>query len=214
MHAPTGRRSKVVISAETASPASPRMEGFDARETIIQIVEEVRGLTTRLDNILTDCKPGESVEDRRARMSIALIFVAGFIGKTISDNHKNWFVELANHLTDLNVGTTPEFLRASKQDNRTTDSTAVWVQRAPIAALVFKLGRKTLRNGRPCWKEAARQVASKYPEISQLRGKKAGEDLGTSVYNWFHQFSNGLVKNEFAQSVYDEEVNSIKRDFP
>jgi hypothetical protein len=212
VHTRIRRRSKEVVSAESPFRASPQIENFDHRKTIMQIVEVVQNLSGQLDEILTNCDQGESIENRRLRMSCALISVANFISKAINSNHANWFFELANHLADLNVGTTPEFLRASKKDNRTVDSTVLWVQRARVAALVFKVGQKTRRNGKPCWKEAARLVAKNYPELMQLRGKKAGADLATSAYNWFHQFSNDLVKNEIASAVYDEQVGSIKRD--
>jgi hypothetical protein len=210
-HARANRGSKGLVSAEAPTPVSPQTDDFDRRKTIMQIVEEVQGLGGQLDDALTKCHYSESIENRRLRMSRALISVANFISKTIDSNHANWFFELANHLADLNVGTTPVFLQASKKENRTVDSTALWVQRAMVAALVFKLGQKNHRNGKPSWKEAARQVAKNYPELAQLRGKKAGADLATSVHNWFHQFSNGLVKNEIASLVYDEHVQAIER---
>ena len=179
----------------------------DRRDALLDAQEQIEDLDKRLNEAFKfDAATPETVEAKRNRLSSALMSVAIFVSKVIGQVHGGCFFELSVALADLNIGTIPNLLKASKKDSRTLDPTSLWCARAIVAARVFQLKKS---KGRLSWKEAARQVAKDYPEIRQLLGKKA-KDPATTIYNWHKEFSAKRIKNETARMQYEAWIEKLE----
>jgi hypothetical protein len=134
--------------------------------------------------------------EERHRYMYALLAVANFLeGIQLIEIYAYKFAGLAAALNDLDYGIVRPVLRAAHVENRTPDSTEVWLGRALVAVSLEAL----LMAGHTR-KSAAEYIEKAYRSLSKLATKKATR-LGTAAWGWHYEFRRDRVKNQSAQTL-------------
>jgi hypothetical protein len=153
-------------------------------------------------------------ENERARFAEVLMVVASFF-RTLNVGFADMFFELALAIGDLNAGIVPDLLARShvkgERVGRRFDSSQLWYVRARVAlalhAYLLLEGRSAdaTAKHRPNLKRTAQKIATKYPELRNLAGKKARGNLATTIINWRNEFRR---KEKELSKPYDRRLKN------
>jgi hypothetical protein len=172
------------------------------------------GLRRAFDSAKPASSPVKDAPYERARYVNALKAVSDLIKATSGQKqHMKCFYRLALALEDLNYDIVDPLLKPTLGRTK-QHASSTWCARANVALGILALIRSTM--ARPAGpmkrKEAAKQAARDFAEISKLAGVSRREPTSTEtkILSWYDDFMSGKVKNRQATALFNDGRQAIE----